>query len=86
MLRLNKTVQINPNFSWIDWGLYDMYGCVGVADALNSALRLSVNDGESRTSVEKHMYSYMELHRRNGADDTEAHEFLSQVLDNIFGE
>ena len=86
MNRLIKTTTIKVGFAWTDWQLYDEPGVVVVAQKLNTMLEAAVNDGGDRRDVKQTMMCEFRRFEDFGANDTEPHRFLDQVLDNIYGE
>lgn len=86
MNRLIKTVTIKAGFSWIDWGLYDNPGVVRAGYDLNRWLEEVVNAGYDRSRVENEMHHAFKKFENFGANDSEPHHFLEQVLNDIFGE
>lgn len=84
MIRLNKSVQIDPRFSWVDWGLYEVPMSVGAANDLNTLLKELVNSGNTQDQVLETMLSKMEDLRGFGASDTEPMQFLEAVLKEIY--
>lgn len=87
MNRLNKSIHINPSFSWVDWDLYEgVNGTPAVAFNLNTRLAELVNRGEPRAHVEREMLALMEFYSSNGAADTEPRRLLAEVLDEVFGD
>lgn len=87
MNRLNKTIHINPLFSWVDWDLYEgVNRTEAVAFRLNTRLAELVNRGEPRKDVEREMLKLMDFYSSNGAADSEPVALLNRVLDEVFGE
>jgi hypothetical protein len=84
--RLNKSVHINPQFAWTDWELYSGNGAVRAAEKLNTALAEAVNSGNNRDEVRQLMELAMKELDVYGANDTETHWFLKDVLDEVFGD
>jgi len=85
--RLNKSVHINPTFSWVDWDLYEgVNGTEAVAFRLNQRLAELVNRGEPQDRVVREMYKLMEQNAVNGAFDTEPRILLQRVLEEVFGD
>jgi hypothetical protein len=83
---LNKSVQIDPKFTWRDWQLYDMPDVSIVASDLNMTLKRAVNDGKTKLEVNWIMTKLMSVYRGFGATDSEPMYFLERVLNEIFGE
>lgn len=87
MNRLNKSVHINPTFSWVDWDLYEgVNGKEAVAFRMNTRLAELVNRGEPRDRVESEMLKLMDFYSSNGASDSEPVRLLERILDEVYGE
>lgn len=89
-LAIKRVVTIvDAQFTPEQWSLYtndDVPGEVSkVATRLNNTLRLQVNAGGTRTEVETAMQECMTRFAKYGADDSEPHHFLNEVLDEIYG-
>ena len=88
MKRLNKSVRINPQFSWTDWELYDSEGTIRATELLNKLLADLVNAGCDRRETFTAMANTMssESFRELGAADSEPLRFLEDILDEVYGE
>lgn len=86
MNRLNKSVQINPTFSWTDWELYEGPFSSSTARSLNQHLMDLVNSGNDRRETEDAMHDLMLKLSKSGAYDTEPRDFLERILTEIFGD
>ena len=86
MKRLNKSVRINPQFSWTDWELYDTEGTIRATELLNKLLADLVNAGCDRNEAYTAMYNTMTSQSFSdlGAADSEPLAFLDRVLDEIY--
>lgn len=74
------------NLSADDWQLYTRKkGADGVAKQLNEGFQTVVNSGKSREEVRSWMGKLMTRLRGWGADDTEPHYVLRDLLDHIYG-
>ena len=81
---LNKTVEINPTFTWQQWELYDTPDSERIAIELNFMLALMFNAGASRRSIEAKMSERMASYSQFGANDTEPRVFLNRILNHLF--
>jgi hypothetical protein len=86
MKRLNKSIHVRPEFSWLDWQLYDLPGNVRSAELLNKLLADLVNAGCDRQEVERAMHDTMtsDSFSEIGAADGEPMTFLDAILDEIY--
>ncbi len=75
------------NLSADDWQLYTRKtGADGVAAQLNEGFQTLVNSGKPREEVNAIMSKLMGRLRGWGADDTEPHYVLKDLLDHVYGE
>jgi hypothetical protein len=97
-LTIQRTFKITVGFTADQWELYRdvevaAFGEAGAetyrqcaATALNVALSAAVNNGDSRSEVERKVYQVMRAYSQYGAQDTEPRYLLGQALNQIFGE
>ena len=86
-LHIKRIVKITVEFTAAQWQLYDndLYASC-IAGALNRELERCVNLGYSKEETSRFVRSVMRSQAASGADDTEPHRFLEQVLDEIYGQ
>lgn len=88
-LVIKHVIKIQAHFTAAEWQLYDkdpLYAkCV--ADVLNRELERCVNLGYSKEETSRFVRSMMrcELAAEQGANDSEPHRFLNNVLEQIYG-
>lgn len=87
-LQIKRVVKITAYFTPAQWGLYtESAEPVDIAaDALNAELVRCVNLGYTKEDTSRFVRSVMRHFSTTGADDTEPHCFLEQVLDEIYGQ
>ncbi len=85
-LVIKKVVRVNAYFTASQWGLYTESAepVDIVADALNTELVRCVNLGYSMEDTSRFVRSVMKHFSSAGADDSEPHRFLQQVLNEIY--
>lgn len=84
-LIVEHKVKISANFTAEDWQLYlDNEHAEEVADKLNRQLEFLVNSGFPCTEVSNRMWQYMSELSKYGANDSEAHYLLEDILESIY--
>ena len=85
-LTIKRVVQVKLYLTAEQWGLYNPKSveAAGTAWALNNNIENYVNRGEDRKTVALFTRSMMVHAREFGADDTEPHDILEQILDEIY--
>ncbi len=84
--KLNKRVLVDVRLTPDDWDLYTSEPEVErVAEYLNERFNEFVNAGWDRTLVRKSMDKHMRLYSAWGANDTEPHRVLEQLLEEVYG-
>ena len=66
------------------WELFDMEGRELVAQHINRVIESAVNTGSNREQVRANAYVVMQMYREYGANDTEGHRRLEDILEKIF--
>ena len=86
---LNRHVEISyPDISPETWELFthdNLLRSEKAADMLNYTLYEMVNAGLSKHGVRQAMYKVMESYADVGANDSEAHRLLNDLLAEVFG-
>lgn len=84
-LNLKRTIQIDPEFDWEYWQLYDMPGSNFVAAVLDKALKDSVNfPGSTYESAFEAVNKMRNKFAKYGAADTDVREVLQSLLEEIY--
>ena len=87
-LQIKRIVQIEVNFSPSQWGLYT--GADGLSERaayfLNREVEDCINAGYTKENTRHFVRYAMQRFSEQGADDSEPHRFLEQVLDEIYGQ
>jgi len=85
-LHVKRIVKIEACFTAGQWQLYsdDQIIAACVAGELNREIERCVNLGYAKEDTSRFVRSVMRQRAEFGADDTEPHRFLEQVLDEIY--
>lgn len=84
--KMNLTKRVNLKLTPDDWDLYTSEPEVErVAEYLNERFNEFVNAGWDRTLVRQSMDKHMRLYSAWGANDTEPHYVLEQLLEEVYG-
>ena len=85
-LHIKRIVKIEACFTARQWQLYDGDQIISacVAGELNREIERCVNLGYAKEDTSRFVRSVMRQRAEFGADDTEPHRFLEQVLDEIY--
>lgn len=84
-LIVEHKVNISAHFTAEDWQLYlDNEHAEEVADKLNRQLEFLVNSGFSCNEVANRMWQYMSEMAKYGANDSEPHYLLEDILESIY--
>lgn len=84
-LHIKRAIRVQCHFTQSQWNLYDLGSVTSiVADALNREIERCINLGYTKEDTSRFVRSVMRNYAEFGANDTEPHRFLEQVLEEIY--